>query len=124
MSVVGWAANSNAVTIRGGGGNFGIVTAFEFAAHPTADIYFGKVVFPADEIAEVLQGWADYLRTAPEELTSIASFANPFLGGPEAPLEIQVAYDGDDAELAAQAIDPIRRLGTVLADEVALTPYA
>jgi FAD/FMN-containing dehydrogenase len=110
--------------IRGGGGNFGIVTAFEFAAHPTTDIFFGKVVFPANEIAEVLQGWADYIRTAPEELTSIASFANPFLGGPEAPLEIQVAYDGDDAELAAQAIDPIRKLGTVLADDVVLTPYA
>ncbi|WP_327639995.1 FAD-binding oxidoreductase [Kribbella sp. NBC_00482] len=110
--------------IRGGGGNFGIVTAFEFAAHPTTDIHFGKVVFPANEIAEVLPRWAEYLRTAPAELTSIAAFANPFLGGPEAPLEIQVAYDGDDAELAAQAIDPIRALGTVIADDVALTPYA
>ncbi|MFC6160869.1 FAD-binding oxidoreductase [Kribbella jiaozuonensis] len=110
--------------IRGGGGNFGVVTAFEFAAHPTTDIYFGKVVFPANEIAEVLQGWAEYQRTAPAELTSIAAFANPFLGGPEAPLEIEVAFDGDDAELAAQAIDPIRKLGTVLADDVALRPYA
>lgn len=110
--------------IRGGGGNFGIVTAFEFAAHPTTDIHFGKVVFAANEIADVLPRWAEYLRTAPAELTSIASFANPFLGGPEAPLEIQVAYDGDDAELAARAIDPIRALGTVVADEVALTPYA
>lgn len=110
--------------IRGGGGNFGIVTAFEFAAHPTTDIHFGKVVFPANEIAEVLPRWAEYLRTAPAELTSIAAFANPFLGGPEAPLEIQVAYDGDDAERAAQAIDPIRALGTVIADDVTLTPYA
>ncbi|WP_410789557.1 FAD-binding oxidoreductase [Kribbella sp. C-35] len=110
--------------IRGGGGNFGIVTAFEFAAHPTTDIHFGKVVFPANEIAEVLPRWAEYLRTAPAELTSIASFANPFLGGPEAPLELQVAYDGDDAELAAQTIDPIRALGTVIADDVTLTPYA
>ncbi|TDW98534.1 FAD-binding oxidoreductase [Kribbella sp. VKM Ac-2566] len=110
--------------IRGGGGNFGIVTAFEFAAHPTTDIHFGKIVFPPNEIAEVLPRWAEYLRTAPVELTSIASFANPFLGGPEAPLEIQVAYDGDYAELAAQAIDPIRALGTVIADDVTLTPYA
>ncbi|GAA1144418.1 FAD-binding oxidoreductase [Kribbella jejuensis] len=110
--------------VRGGGGNFGVVTGFEFAAHPTTDIHFGKVVFPASEIADVLPRWAEYLRTAPVELTSIASFANPFLGGPEAPLEIQVAYDGDDPELAAQAIDPIRALGTVLADDVTLTPYA
>lgn len=110
--------------VRGGGGNLGIVTAFDFAAHPTTDIFFGKVSFPAAEIADVLPRWAEYLRTAPAELTSIASFANPFLGGPDAPLEIQVAYDGDDADLAAQAIDPIRALGTVIADEVALTPYA
>ena len=67
--------------IRGGGGNFGIVTAFEFAAHPTTDVFFGKITFPASQAATVLQGWADYLRAAPEELTSIAAFANPFAGG-------------------------------------------
>lgn len=110
--------------IRGGGGNFGIVTAFEFAAHPTTDVYFGKISFPAAEAATVLQGWADYLRTAPEELTSIVDFANPFAGGPEAPVDVHLTFDGDDAELAAEAIDPIRRLGTVLSDDVVLTPYA
>lgn len=110
--------------VRGGGGNFGIVTAFEFAAHPTTDVFFGKIAFPAAELATVLAGWAEYLRTAPEELTAIANFANPFLGGREAPLEIEVAFDSDDAELAARAIDPIRRLGTVLHDDVELKPYA
>jgi hypothetical protein len=110
--------------IRGGGGNFGIVTAFEFAAHPTTDLFFGKIAFPAAEAATVLQGWANYLRAAPEELTCIVTFANPFAGGPNAPVEIEIAYDGDDAERAAQAIDPIRRLGTVIEDSVALTPYA
>ncbi len=110
--------------IRGGGGNFGIVTAFEFAAHPTTDVFYGKIAFPASEAATVLQGWADYLRAAPEELTSVADFANPFAGGPEAPVEIHVAFDGDDPQLAARAIDPIRRLGTVTGDDIALTPYA
>ncbi|WP_084960018.1 FAD-binding oxidoreductase [Thermoactinospora rubra] len=110
--------------LRGGGGNFGIVTAFEFAAHPTTDVFYGKISFPAAEAAGVLQGWADYLRTAPEELTSIVSFANPFAGGPDAPVEILVAFDGDDPELAAKALDPIRRLGTVIGDDVALVPYA
>lgn len=126
-AVIRAAADENADlfwAIRGGGGNFGIVTAFEFAAHPTTDIFFGKVLFPATEIADMLPAWADYMRTAPAGLTGIASFANPFLGGPEAPLQIELAYDGDDAELAAQAIDPIRALGTVLADDVTLTPYA
>jgi FAD/FMN-containing dehydrogenase len=110
--------------IRGGGGNFGIVTAFEFVAHPTTDVFHGKVAFPASEAATVLQGWADYLRTAPEELTSVVDFANPFAGGPEAPVEIYVAFDGDDPQQAAQAIDPIRALGTVTGDDIALKPYA
>jgi FAD/FMN-containing dehydrogenase len=110
--------------IRGGGGNFGIVTAFEFAAHPTTDVFFGKIAFPASETATVLQGWADRLRTAPEELTSTAEFANPFAGGSEAPIEIRVAFDGDDPESAALAIDPIRRVGTVLEDDVARKSYA
>ncbi|WP_433023039.1 FAD-binding oxidoreductase [Kribbella sp. CA-294648] len=109
--------------IRGGGGNFGIVTAFEFAAHPTTDVYFGKLTFPAAELATVLPGWADYLRTAPEELTSIVSFANPFAGGREAPVEVHLAFDGDDADLAAAAIDPLRALGTVLEDDVTLKAY-
>jgi FAD/FMN-containing dehydrogenase len=110
--------------LRGGGGNFGIVTAFDFEAHPTTDVFFGKLSFPASEAATVLRGWAEYFRTAPDELTSNVVFANPFLGGPEAPVEVLVAFDSDDPELAAQAIDPVRRLGTVLDDDVALTPYA
>jgi FAD/FMN-containing dehydrogenase len=110
--------------LRGGGGNFGIVTAFEFAAHPTTDVFHGKIAFPAAEAATVLQGWAEYVRTAPDELTSIANFANPFAGGPEAPVEIHVTYDGDDRELAEKALDPIRRLGKVIDDDVALIPAA
>jgi FAD/FMN-containing dehydrogenase len=110
--------------LRGGGGNFGIVTAFEFVAHPTTDVFYGRITFPASQAAGVLQGWASYLRTAPEELTSIANLANPFAGGPNAPVEIHVAFDGDDPELAARALDPIRRLGTVIDDDVALRPYA
>jgi FAD/FMN-containing dehydrogenase len=110
--------------LRGGGGNVGIATAFEFAAHPTTDVHFGRLTFPATEAASVLQGWAAHLRTAPEELTSGVAFANPFLGGPEAPVELLLAYDGDDGAAARQAIDPIRALGTVLSDDVALTPYA
>jgi FAD/FMN-containing dehydrogenase len=110
--------------IRGGGGNFGIVTDFQFAAHPTTEVFYGTITFPASQAATVLQGWADYLRTAPDELTSFVDFANPFAGGPEAPVGIYVVFDGDDPKLAAQAIDPIRGLGTLTGDDVALQPYA
>jgi FAD/FMN-containing dehydrogenase len=110
--------------IRGGGGNFGIVTAFDFVAHPTTDVFYGTVVFPVSEKASVLQGWADYLRCAPEELTSVVTLASPVAGGPEASLDIHVVFDGDDPNLAARALNPIRHLGTVIDDRVALTPYA
>jgi FAD/FMN-containing dehydrogenase len=110
--------------LRGGGGNVGIVTAFDFTAHSTTDVFYGRIAFPATEAAAVLQGWAAYMRTAPEELTSIAELANPFAGGPQAPVEIKVAYDGDDSEAAAQALAPLRGLGTVIDDDVTLRPYA
>jgi FAD/FMN-containing dehydrogenase len=110
--------------IRGGGGNFGIVTSFEFEAHPTTEVVFGKITFPQAEAVDVLQGWAEYMRTAPEEVTSIANLANPMAGGPEAPVEIHVAFDGDDPEAAARVLAPIRALGTVLDDDVAPHAYA
>ncbi|MGA8247436.1 MAG: FAD-binding oxidoreductase [Nocardioides sp.] len=110
--------------IRGGGGNFGVVTAFEFAAHRTTDVFHGRITFPADQASGVLQGWADHLRAAPDELTSVVNLANPFLGGPQAPVEAVVVVDTDDPERAAEVLDPIRRLGTVIDDDVTLTPYS
>ncbi|WP_152361075.1 FAD-binding oxidoreductase [Microlunatus speluncae] len=109
--------------LRGGGGNFGIVTAFEFAAHRTTDVHFGKITFPADQAARVLQGWAELLRAAPPELTAIADLANPIAGGPEAPVQVHVAVDTDDPDLADRILDPIRRLGPVITDDVTLRPY-
>jgi hypothetical protein len=96
-----------------------IVTAFEFVAHPTTDVFFGRIAFPPSEATAVLPGWAEHQRTAPEELSSTV-----VLGKPGLPVEIYVAFDGDDPELAAEAIDPIRRLGTVTDDDVAPVPYA
>jgi FAD/FMN-containing dehydrogenase len=110
--------------IRGGGGNFGIVTAFEFAAHQTTGVFFGKIAFPASSVSRVLPGWAEYLRSAPDELTSVVNLANPATGGPRAPLGVYVAFDGDDPARAADAVDPLRRLATVIDDDVVLTPYA
>jgi FAD/FMN-containing dehydrogenase len=109
--------------LRGGGGNLGIVTEFEFVAHPTTDVFFGVVSFPAREVSEVLLGLAAYLRTGPDEITANAVLANPFAGGPEAPVEIHLAYDGDDPDLASAALAPIRALGTVVSDTVRRVPF-
>ncbi|MEV4539399.1 FAD-binding oxidoreductase [Asanoa sp. NPDC049518] len=110
--------------VRGGGGNFGIVTAFDFVAHPTTDVFHGRITFLAQEAATVLRGWADYMRTAPEKLTTVVNLANPMAGGPKAPVEVQFVFDGDDEKETAAALDPIRALGTVVDDDVALKPYA
>lgn len=110
--------------LRGGGGNLGIVTAFEFIAHHTTDVFHGKVTFPAAQTDEVLRGWAEYLRSATEDLTSLVALANPMTGGPLAPVEVHVAFDGDDHGRAEEAFAPIRRLGTVLDDDISLKPYA
>jgi FAD/FMN-containing dehydrogenase len=110
--------------LRGGGGNFGVVTAFEFAAQPTTDVFHGRITFPAAETDTVVQGWAAYLRSAPEDLTSVVTLANPMAGGPHAPVEVLVTVDGDDAAAAAEALAPVRGLGTVLDDDVVLTAYA
>ncbi len=110
--------------IRGGGGNLGVVTAFEFVAHRTTDVFHGTITFPASQAGGVLQGWADHLRSAPDDLTSVVTLANPFTGGPEAPVEVVVVVDSDDPERATEVLAPIRGLGTVVADDVALTSYA
>jgi FAD/FMN-containing dehydrogenase len=59
--------------LRGGGGNFGIVTSFEFRAHPLGPIVaFAGVFYPVKESAGVLRRWRDYCSDAPDEVTSVA----------------------------------------------------
>lgn len=60
--------------IRGGGGNFGIVTALQFRLHPVSDVYAGPVVFPLDRAAEVLHFFREFMRTAPRELSAFFAF--------------------------------------------------
>src|SRR5579884_4282743 len=58
--------------VRGGGGNFGIVTSFEFALHPVGPtVLAGGVLYPAAEAAQVLRRYREYAELAPEELTTI-----------------------------------------------------
>ena len=108
--------------IRGGGGNFGVVTSFTVVAQPVKQVFFGQILFAPDETAEVLRGWAAYMASAPEELTTTA-MCWPTFGEGAAPVAIMVCYAGDDDAAAALAIDPIRKLGTVVDDQVRLMPY-
>ncbi|MTE22516.1 FAD-binding protein [Streptomyces sp. TRM43335] len=107
--------------LRGGGGNFGVVTSFEITAHPCGPVHFGSITYPADEAARVVKGWLRHMRTAPDELTShIALF--PSFGGDPAPVTVLVCHCGD-AEAAEAAIAPLLELGTPEGKDIDRVPY-
>ena len=57
--------------LRGGGGNFGVVTALEFELYPMEEVYAGWLIFPWERAAEVLQAWNRLLPSLPDEMTSV-----------------------------------------------------
>ena len=60
--------------LRGGGGNFGVVTTFEYQLHPVAEIYGGAIAYPVDQADEVLRFYRSYIAEAPEELGGFVGF--------------------------------------------------
>ena len=59
--------------LRGGGGNFGVVTSFNFRAHPVNTVLGGLIIYPRDRAVEVLRFYRDFTQSAPEELTAYAA---------------------------------------------------
>ena len=109
--------------LRGGGGNFGIVTSFEFRAHPLGPIVaFAGVFYRAADAAAILPRWRDYCQHAPDEVTSVAVAltmpAAPTLPPPihnQACLVIGGVYVGPPDE-GMKVMQRLRELGTPLAD--------
>ena len=67
--------NSNADlfwAIRGGGGNFGVVTTFEYQLHPVSDVLAGALMYPAGRIPELLQAFVKFIEAAPDEMTAVS----------------------------------------------------
>jgi FAD/FMN-containing dehydrogenase len=60
--------------LRGGGGNFGVVTEFEFRLYPISQVYGGLVAWPADKGPEILRFWGEWSLTAPDEVCTMAAF--------------------------------------------------
>ena len=59
--------------VRGAGSNFGVVTSFEFRAHPIGPmVMVGAVFYPLEDLTAVLPGWRDHMASAPEDLSSMA----------------------------------------------------
>src|SRR5215211_366189 len=109
--------------IRGGGGNFGVITSFDFYAQPRTTIVGGAVVYDMAEVESVLTGWANAMRAAPEELNSTIVLFSGF--GPQAPPQIRVVlcYAGDDEAAASVAIKPLLQLGSVQSQDIHQKPY-
>ncbi len=61
--------------VRGGGGNFGVVTAFTYRLHPIATVYGGPMFWPIERGAEVLKFWRDFILDAPEDINGWFGFA-------------------------------------------------
>jgi FAD/FMN-containing dehydrogenase len=116
--------------LRGGGGNFGVVTSMELALHPVGPTVLGGVIFYAgSEAAEVVAGWRDATADAPEELTTLVNLTT----APPAPFvpeewhfkkvaAIVACWAGDPAEGQA-VVKPLRSLGTVVNDLLGPIPY-
>ncbi|HKF38185.1 MAG TPA: FAD-dependent oxidoreductase, partial [Ktedonobacteraceae bacterium] len=95
--------------VRGGGGNFGIVTDFKFQLHPVGPLLVGVVAYPLDRAREVFRLYREFTRTAPDELTTIAGFV-ALPGGPPA-VAITHCYCGP-LEEGERLVEPIRTFGS------------
>jgi FAD/FMN-containing dehydrogenase len=116
--------------LRGGGGNFGIVTRFEFQLHPVGpNVLSGLIVFPFAQAKAVLTKFARFTETMPDEL-NVWMFTRkapplPFL--PERAhdkemIALALCYAGDPAK-GEKLIEPLRSFGTPLGEHIGVQPY-
>ena len=116
--------------IRGGGGNFGVVTEFEFALHPVGpEVTAGLVVFPFAEAREVLRRYRDLVHGLPDEVSIWAVLRRapplPFLP-PEVhgePIVALAAFSPLAPDAALPLVTPLRGFGQVLGEHVGAVPY-
>jgi FAD/FMN-containing dehydrogenase len=106
--------------VRGGGGNFGIVTSFEYHLHPVGPLLAGLLIYPLAQAREVLRRYRDLTSTAPDALGTIAALATLPDGTPA--VVLLVAYNGQIAD-GERLLHPLRTFGPPLADQVGPMSY-
>jgi hypothetical protein len=106
--------------LRGGGGNFGIVTSFEFQAHPVHTVLGGLLLYPRDAAVDVIRHFRDYIEGAPDELTAYVAL----LHGPDgAPLVAVIpCYCGEIAD-GQRVLGPLRSFGKPVVDAIQPMPF-
>ncbi len=115
--------------LRGGGGNFGVVTSFEFTAHPVGPIVMCAVPMYADDLDGVFRAWCDWAGTVPDEVTTRAMFwtvpEDPHMPPQAHGRQVLIAgavYAGPPEE-GEGILRPARNLGTPLVDLSGPMPY-
>ncbi len=108
--------------VRGGGGNFGIVTSFEFALHPMQrEIIGGEVIWPLSAARDVMRFYGDYCETMPDDLyLDLIMIAPP--GNADAIILLHACYSGP-AERADRLLGPIAGFGTPIANSIKPMDY-
>ena len=101
--------------VRGGGGNFGVVTAFEFRLHPLDTVLAGVLLHPLTRGREILERYREWAPGAPDELTASVLITTWFDGTPV--MAIALCWSGAPAD-GERAIAPLRRLGSPMLDTV------
>jgi FAD binding domain/Berberine and berberine like len=106
--------------LRGGGGNFGVVTSFEFQAHPVHTVLGGLILYPRDAAIDVIRHFRDYIESAPDELTAYAAL---LCGADGVPLVgVIPCYCGDVAE-GQRILEPLRKFGNPVVDTIQPMPF-
>ena len=106
--------------LRGGGGNFGVVTSFQYRAFPVSTVLGGIIAFPRARAREAIRHYRAFMETAPLDLTAHAALIT-LPDGTEA-VAYLLCYCGDMDE-GARVIAPLRAIATPILDTVAETPF-
>jgi FAD/FMN-containing dehydrogenase len=109
--------------IRGGGGNFGVVTSFEFRAHPIATVLSGPVLHTLDAAPELLAFYRDFSARAPDELGTQAAFLHAPDGSGAKLCAVAICHCGEDPDRAEADLRPLREIGSPAADLIERVPY-
>jgi FAD/FMN-containing dehydrogenase len=117
--------------IRGGGGNFGIVTRFEFRLYPVGpNVLAGLVVYPIDQARSALMQYRDFAKTLPDESAAWIVLRRapplPFLPDSVHGKEVVIfaLFHGGDPATGQAVFEPVRRFGTPAGEHIGIQPFA
>jgi hypothetical protein len=106
--------------LRGGGGNFGIVTSFLYRAHPVSTVLGGVIAYTRDQAAALLRYYRDFMPAAPDELTAYAGLISMPDGTPA--VGVMACYC-DDLTEGERVLKPLRAFGSPVFDAIQPTSF-